>query len=536
MSIFVPENPDLYLGFRSGHPILRSLFGLLLASNSTVSTMIKQFLAKIPRKSSKSNTSDPDGGSSSSSITNDVSNNNGFLNTYNAISSRLNTVKKMSSSIFPASIMPAGEMIDPRVPFKDVQNSDKLRLLISKLNLCSKLYDFSDQNQDSIEKDIKRQTLSEIIDFLSSESPKLTEPAMFSICKMCGNNLFRDFPPKNSIFSQRGETEDEEPCFDPAWSHLQLVYEILARFLTQTSLDPKIAKQYIDHSFILRLLDLFDTEDPRERDCLKAILHRVYGKFMVHRPFIRMVVSNIIYRFVFETEKHNGIAELLEIFGSVISGFALPLKKEHKMFLLRALVPLHKPKSVGVYHHQLTYCVVQFVEKEPKLSSDVIKGLLKFWPVTSSQKQLMFLSELEELLEMIHTDEFEKIMVPLFRRINCCLRSSHFQVAERAHFLWNNEHILHLIMCNRQVIMPLVFSSLEQNSQKHWSRTVVNLAQNMMKMLDDVDHELVVSCQGRMEEDKSTLTVAAERRRLTWERLESVSIMEETATTCVVSC
>lgn len=84
--------------------------------------------------------------------------------------------------------------------------------------------------------------------------------------------------------------------------------------------------------------------------------------------------------------------------------------------------------------------------------------------------------------------------------------------------------------------MPLVFSSLEQNSQKHWSRTVVNLAQNMMKMLDDVDHELVVSCQGRMEEDKSTLTVAAERRRLTWERLESVSIMEETATTCVVSC
>ncbi|KVI11624.1 serine/threonine protein phosphatase 2A 57 kDa regulatory subunit B' kappa isoform-like [Cynara cardunculus var. scolymus] len=518
--------------------------GLLLASNSTISTMIKQFLAKIPRKSSKANATDADGGSSSSSVTTDVGN-NGFINTYNAISSRLNTVKKMSSSIFPASIMPAGEMIDPQIPFKDVQNSEKLRLLISKLNLCSKLYDFQDQAQDSVEKDIKRQTLVEIIDFLSSESAKLSEPAMFAICKMCGNNLFRDFPPKNSVYSPRGETEDEEPSFDPAWSHLHLVYEILLRFLSQTSLDPKVAKQYIDHSFILRLLDLFDTEDPRERDCLKAILHRVYGKFMVHRPFIRMVVSNIIYRFVFETEKHNGIAELLEIFGSVISGFALPLKKEHKMFLLRALVPLHKPKSVGVYHHQLTYCIVQFIEKEPKLSSAVIMGLLKFWPVTSSQKQLMFLSELEELLEMIHTDEFEKVMVPLFRRIDCCLRSSHFQVAERAHFLWNNEHVLHLIMYNRQVIMPLVFSSLERNSQTHWSRTVLNLAQNMMKMLNDVDQELVVSCQGQSEEDKSTSTVVAERRRLTWERLENiaafqpvvgnVSILEETAP-CIVSC
>ncbi|KAJ0560884.1 putative protein phosphatase 2A, regulatory B subunit, B56, armadillo-like helical [Helianthus annuus] len=502
MSIFLPETS-----------------GLLSASNSTVSTMIKQFLAKIPRKSAKSNTPDADGGGSSTSVTTDVGNSS-FINTYNAISSRLNSVKQMSSSIFPASIMSGGEMIDPHVPFKDVQSSDKLRLLISKLNLCSKLYDFHNQDQDSAEKDIKRQTLLDIIDFFSSESPKLSEPAMFAVCKMCGNNLFRDFPPKRFFYSPRGEKEDEEPSFDPAWSHLQLVYEILLRFLSQSSLDPKIVKQYIDHSFILRLLDLFDSEDPRERDCLKSVLHRVYGKFMVHRPFIRMVVSNIIYRFVFETEKHNGIAELLEIFGSVISGFALPLKNEHKLFLLRALVPLHKPKSVGVYHHQLTYCVVQFVEKEPKLSSAVIKGLLKYWPVTSSQKQLMFLSELEELLEKIHTDEFEKIMVPLFRRINCCLRSTHFQVAEQAHFLWNNE-------------------------QNHWSRTVLNLAQNMMKMLNDVDQELVQSCQGQSEEDKSKSTVVAEKRRLTWERLESIAgfqpvvgsvpVLEETSA-CIVSC
>ena len=30
-----------------------------------------------------------------------------------------------------------------------------------------------------------------------------------------------------------------------------------------------------------------EVEDPRERDYLKTILHRIYGKFMSHRPFIR---------------------------------------------------------------------------------------------------------------------------------------------------------------------------------------------------------------------------------------------------------
>ena len=43
----------------------------------------------------------------------------------------------------------------------------------------------------------------------------------------------------------------------------------------------------ISQSFIVQFLDLFDSEDPRERDYLKTILHRIYGKFMVLREYIR---------------------------------------------------------------------------------------------------------------------------------------------------------------------------------------------------------------------------------------------------------
>lgn len=48
------------------------------------------------------------------------------------------------------------------------------------------------------------------------------------------------------------------------------------------------------------------------------------------------------YRFVYETEHFNGVGELLEILGSIINGFALPLKSEHKQFLVKVLIPLHK--------------------------------------------------------------------------------------------------------------------------------------------------------------------------------------------------
>ena len=47
------------------------------------------------------------------------------------------------------------------------------------------------------------------------------------------------------------------------------------------------------------------------------------------------------------------------------------MKEEHKTFLLRVLLPLHKVKSLAVYHSQLAYCVVQFLEKEPALTEEV---------------------------------------------------------------------------------------------------------------------------------------------------------------------
>jgi serine/threonine-protein phosphatase 2A regulatory subunit B' len=78
----------------------------------------------------------------------------------------------------------------------------------------------------------------------------------------------------------------------------------------------------------------------------------------------------VFFQFVYETERFNGIAELLEILGSIINGFALPLKEEHKLFLTRVLIPLHKVKSLSMYHPQLAYCIVQFLEKDAALTEE----------------------------------------------------------------------------------------------------------------------------------------------------------------------
>ncbi|KAF2600376.1 hypothetical protein F2Q68_00011558 [Brassica cretica] len=403
--------------------------------------MWKQILSKLPNKKSSKNEHHHRGrehgghssSSSSSHASTSKSSDNGVGKTKHSQTKERSTA---SSDVNPKSSFNNNNNNGVFTPyealpsFKDVPNTEKQTLFIKKLNLCRVVFDFTDPTKNIKEKDIKRQTLLELVDYVNSANGKFSEGSVQEVVRMVSANIFRTLNPQpreNKVIDAL-DLEEEEPSMDLAWPHLQLVYELFLRFVASPETDTKLAKRYIDQSFVLRLLDLFDSEDPRERDCLKTILHRIYGKFMVHRPFIRKSINNIFYRFVFETEKHNGIAEFLEILGSIINGFALPLKEEHKVFLVRVLIPLHKPKCLQMYHQQLSYCITQFVEKDCKLADTVIRGLLKYWPVTNSSKEVMFLNELEEVLEATQPPEFQRCMVPLFRRIARCLNSLHFQV------------------------------------------------------------------------------------------------------------
>lgn len=114
---------------------------------------------------------------------------------------------------------------------------------------------------------------------------------------------------------------------------------------------------------------------------------------------------------------------------------------------------------------QLAYCVVQFLEKDSTLtepvcqmrllifnliflilylyplwlfsqhylsssSQQVVMALLKYWPKTHSPKEVMFLNELEEILDVIEPSEFVKVQEPLFRQLAKCVSSPHFQVTD----------------------------------------------------------------------------------------------------------
>lgn len=77
---------------------------------------------------------------------------------------------------------------------------------------------------------------------------------------------------------------------------MQFVYDIFLRFISSPDFQVSLGKKYIDAEFLNNFMDIFTSEDARERDFVKMILHRIYGKLITLRFYIQKLIINIFLK------------------------------------------------------------------------------------------------------------------------------------------------------------------------------------------------------------------------------------------------
>ncbi|RWW68752.1 hypothetical protein BHE74_00023696 [Ensete ventricosum] len=92
--------------------------------------------------------------------------------------------------------------------------------------------------------------------------------------------------------------------------------------------------------------------------------------------------------------------------------------------------------------------------------------------------------------------------------------------------MWNNDHVTSLVSQNQQAIMPLILPALERNIRSHWNQAVLNLTENVKKMLSEMNEELFSSCKMRFEDEEEKRVAVEEQRRMIWERLETTAAFQ----------
>jgi len=123
--------------------------------------------------------------------------------------------------------------------------------------------DFTDSKKDVDLKDDKKETLIELIDVLdeseaydSLHTEKVLQEAVLTISA----NLFRTFANKSKTLSYSEilenkktsalEQDEDEPHLEESWPHLQLVYELLLKFIMSPHLKSEAITKCVGNSFI----------------------------------------------------------------------------------------------------------------------------------------------------------------------------------------------------------------------------------------------------------------------------------------------
>ncbi|KAK2946319.1 putative Serine/threonine-protein phosphatase 2A 56 kDa regulatory subunit gamma [Blattamonas nauphoetae] len=401
--------------------------------------------------------------------------------------------------------------------FHDTPPTEHNAIFIQKLEQCCYICDFSPDTPQAavVDRDTKTRYLKDMVGYVTNHRNVFPENTWAPIMKTVSVNIFRPLPISEKPPSLLTDADEDEPFLDPAWIHLQYIYELLFRFVLSTEVDPKAAVKLFPQEFIASIINLFDSEDARERDGLKSTLHRIYSRFWPRRPFIRNSIALKFHRFVFDQIPFNGIAELLEILGSIIHGFGVPVKQEHRDFCKATLLPLHSAPKISTFHIQLNNCMILYIEKDPTLAKPILESLIRHWPKVNSQKQILFLSEMEDIIDSLTLDDLIPIAPMIFKKIGECIASPHFQVAEIALTMLSNNYIISLISTLRPTIFPLLFNPLSQNTKTHWNNSVISLTFSALKLFMEMDQKLVGQCAAqykKKQEQEHQLRLARDKQ------------------------
>jgi len=379
---------------------------------------------------------------------------------------------------------------------RDVEKAD---LLMKKVKLCRVIdFDWTSANTERPAKSQKRKMLIDITEQITETTNWFSEELVIEVMKTLSINLFRALPP--SEYEDFDPLEDE-PKLEPSWLHIHIVYEFLLRFFTSAHADPDIVLKHLPSDFIISMLELFDSQDHREREYLKTILHRTYVKFTCLRVFIRKAIRSQLFDFIYgrSYKGGNGIGEFLELYTTFIKGFNTPLAEEHQDFLETILIPLHSSSQFKCFARQLSYCTIEYLEKSPEKTLAVIKGLLGFWPIQSAAKRMLIFEELKEYVQLVDRTKFFEISKDFFDLIAGALSCHHFKLAEEVlewletestQYIQSNFSLASLVVQERLYAYPALIPSLFKNVQSHWNKTIREKSHQICNNLMNADPAL----------------------------------------------
>ena len=128
-----------------------------------------------------------------------------------------------------------------------------------------------------------------------------------------------------------------------------------------------------------------------------------------------------------------------------------------------------------------------FLTKDRTLAIPLLEGLLKYWPFANCIKETLFLTELQEVLEVCEVDKIDGLVIKLFKRIVKCIGGIHLQVADRAMCFFENDYFLNVLKNYKEKTFPMLVPVIVDLAENHWHKILQESLIALKTILKEID-------------------------------------------------
>lgn len=168
-----------------------------------------------------------------------------------------------------------------------------------------------------------------------------------------------------------------------------------------------------------------------------------------------------------------------------------------------------------------------FLEKDKTLGIDLIVGMLKYWPITCPAKEVIFINEIEEVMEIIGSEAEKKWLVygpKLLKRLVATSQNMHYQAAERSLLLLNSELIQKMVKSKLLETYPIVVRGLinaNRDANAHWNPTVNTITSQVIRSYHELSRDLFDKIRSNSQLEESKKKEQDQRLEMKWKQLEN---------------
>ena len=375
----------------------------------------------------------------------------------------------------------------------NISKEDKLKLSL----LIKDLLNFikTEKNLSNIINE-QDQFLSDFIELLSIIN--FSHIKYYPSYKITDNNynLIESSLNKNTIEEFVSNENNNENSIGPSmirikkenWQDILNLYDIFIELLNNLPTTSTLISK-LPLEFISNLVFSLQTLDTEERILIKMIIYKIYVSSLTYRKYILKNISNMLID-ITNDNKTNLLCldECLDLIRCIILGAKKPINAKYMYVVSKVICPLLKCKNINKQSN-LKETILKFMEYDKNILNEIIKFLLRTWPVRYPERVIIYLDIIENIFikNLINLDE--KLLGRIFKKIIYCLSDLNFLIADRCIVFFKNDNfITYLYKFN--IYMKFV-KKLINNIESHWSQEIKIISKIVINKLIKKDENIL---------------------------------------------